>query len=29
MEMHVGWGFMVKSFATLEEAEQFVKELTA
>jgi hypothetical protein len=29
MEMHVGWGFMVKSFATLEEAEQFVQELTA
>jgi hypothetical protein len=29
MEMHIGWGFMVKSFATLEEAEQFIKELTA
>ena len=29
MEMHVGWGYMVKSFATLEEAEQFVQELTA
>ena len=30
MEVHVGWAIGVgKSFATLEEAEQFIKELTA
>lgn len=28
MEMHVGWGHMLKSFDTLEEAEQFVKEVS-
>jgi hypothetical protein len=30
MEVHVGWAINVgKSFATLAEAEQFIKELTA
>jgi hypothetical protein len=30
MEVHVGWAIGVgKPFATLEEAEQFIKELTA
>ena len=30
MEVHVGWAIAVgKSFATIAEAEQFIKELTA
>jgi len=30
MEVHVGWAISKgKPFATLEEAEQFIKELTA
>jgi hypothetical protein len=30
MQVHVGWAIAVgKPFATLEEAEQYIKELTA